>query len=64
MKLAALLVRVFRSLDAVKGGDERGAQASMQVENLALGGLPLAMMLSVQRLCDVVTDPGARRVKV
>lgn len=63
-ELAALLVRVFRSLDAVTGGDERVARAWVQAENLALGGVPLAMMSSVQGLCDVVTYLDARRAKV
>ncbi|NJM83353.1 MAG: DUF2384 domain-containing protein [Tabrizicola sp.] len=60
-ELAALVVRVFRSLDAVTGGDERVARAWLQAENLALGGCPAAMMSSVQGLCDVVTYLDARR---
>lgn len=60
-ELAALLVRVFRSLDAVTGGDERVARAWVQAENLALGGVPLAKMVSVQGLCDVVSYLDARR---
>jgi hypothetical protein len=60
-ELAALLVRVFRSLDAVTGGDERVARAWMQADNLALGAVPLVRMNSVQGLCDVVTYLDARR---
>jgi Protein of unknown function (DUF2384) len=60
-ELAALLVRVFRSLDAVTGGDERVSRAWVQAENLALGGVPLAKMVSVQGLCDVVSYLDARR---
>lgn len=60
-ELAALLVRAFRSLDAVTGGDERVSRAWVQAENLALGGVPLAMMASVQGLCDVVSYLDARR---
>ena len=60
-ELAALLIRVFRSLDAVTGGDERVARAWVQAENLALGGVPAAKMISVQGLCDVVTYLDARR---
>ncbi len=60
-ELAALLIRVFRSLDAVTGGDERVARAWVQAENLALGGVPAAKMVSVQGLCDVVTYLDARR---
>jgi Protein of unknown function (DUF2384) len=60
-ELAALLVRAFRSLDAVTGGDERVARAWVQAENLALGGVPGAMMSQVQGLCDVVAYLDARR---
>ncbi|MDX5349298.1 MAG: DUF2384 domain-containing protein [Paracoccaceae bacterium] len=60
-ELAALLVRVFRSLDAVTGGDERVARAWMQAENLALGGVPAQKITSVQGLCDVVAYLDARR---
>jgi Protein of unknown function (DUF2384) len=60
-ELSALLVRVFRSLDAVTGGDERVARAWVQADNLALGGVPAAKMVSVQGLCDVVTYLDARR---
>jgi hypothetical protein len=60
-ELAALLVRAFRSLDAVTGGDERVARAWMQAENLALGGVPVTLMASVQGLCDVVAYLDARR---
>lgn len=60
-ELAALLVRAFRSLDAVTGGDERVARVWMQAENLALGGVPAVKMASVQGLCDVVAYLDARR---
>jgi hypothetical protein len=63
-ELAALLVRVFRSLDAVTGGDERVARAWMQAENRALGGVPAQMITSVQGLCDVVAYLDARRAPV
>lgn len=60
-ELAALFVRLFRSLDAVTGGDERVARAWMQAENLALGGVPAQKITSVQGLCDVVAYLDARR---
>lgn len=60
-ELAALLVRVFRSLDAVTGGDERVARAWMVSDNLALGGIPAQKITSVQGLCDVVAYLDARR---
>lgn len=60
-ELAALLVRVFRSLDAITGGDAQVTRAWVQAENTALGGVPLVMMSSVQGLCDVVSYLDARR---
>jgi transcriptional regulator with XRE-family HTH domain len=50
-ELAALLVRVFRSLDAVTGGDETVARAWMRAQKIT----------SVQGLCDVVAYLDARR---
>lgn len=60
-ELAALFVRLFRSLDAVAGGDERVARAWVQAENLALGGVPAQLITTVQGLCDVVAYLDARR---
>ena len=39
-ELAVLLVRVFRSLDAISGGDERVARFWLFGPNTALGALP------------------------
>ena len=41
-ELAVLMVRLFRSLDAIAGGDEKVSRAWMKNENLALGGAPVA----------------------
>jgi hypothetical protein len=60
-ELAALFVRVFRSLDAITGGDERVARAWLQADNLALGGVPAQKIVSIQGLCDVVAYLDARR---
>jgi len=60
-ELAALFVRLFRSLDAVTGGDERVARAWVQAENLALGGVPAQLITTVQGLCNVVAYLDARR---
>ena len=46
-QLAALFVRLFRSLDAIVGSDDAAAQAWLRHENTALGGVPL----------DVIRDP-------
>lgn len=63
-ELAALLVRVFRSLDAIVGGDEAAAKAWITSENTALGARPIDRMVSIQGLADVVTYLDARRAPI
>ena len=63
-ELAALLVRVFRSLDAIVGGDEAAAKAWITSENTALGARPIDRMRSIQGLADVVTYLDARRAPI
>lgn len=60
-ELAALLVRAFRSLDAILGGDESVARAWLNAPNSALGTRPVERITSVQGLADVVTYLDARR---
>lgn len=60
-ELAALLVRVFRSLDAITGGDESVARAWLTAPNMALGARPAERIASAQGLVDVVTYLDARR---
>lgn len=60
-ELAAMLVRVFRSLDAITGGDEAVAKAWMRAPNLALAAAPAERMVQVQGLVDVATYLDARR---
>lgn len=63
-ELAALLVRAFRSLDAITGGDEAVARAWIAAPNLALGAPPAQRMVSVQGLMDVVTYLDTRRAPI
>lgn len=63
-QLAALLVRAFRSLDAITGGDESVARAWLAAPNLALGEPPVERITSVQGLVDVVTYLDARRAPI
>ncbi|MDQ2067536.1 DUF2384 domain-containing protein [Xinfangfangia sp. CPCC 101601] len=60
-ELAALLVRIFRSLDAITGGDEAVARRWIAAPNLALAAKPIERMLQVQGLVDVSTYLDARR---
>lgn len=63
-QLALLLVRVFRSLDAISGGDERYNREWLRAENLALGGIPLNMMKRPEGLADVLAYLDSRRAIV
>ncbi len=52
-ELAALLVRVYRSLDAVVGNDERRRMDWLVSFNDGLNGVPRELMQSVQGLVQV-----------
>jgi len=60
-ELAALLVRIFRSLDAITGGDEAVARRWLVAPNSALAARPVDRMAQVQGLVDVATYLDARR---
>jgi transcriptional regulator with XRE-family HTH domain len=60
-ELAALLVRAFRSLDAITGGDEAVARRWLAAPNTALGARPVERMAQVQGLVDVAAYLDARR---
>jgi len=53
-EIAALFVRLFRSLDALVGGDEAKARAWFESPNDHLGDVPAARVKSVEGLVDVV----------
>ena len=60
-ELALLLIRLFRSLDAIAGGDEAVAAAWLRSENAALGGTPSTLIQSVSGLVHVLGYLDARR---
>ena len=60
-ELSALLVRVFRSLDAITGGDEAVARQWLAAPNTALSARPVERMFQVQGLVDVTTYLDSRR---
>ena len=53
-ELALLFLRLFRSLDALVGGDETKARAWLHAENVHVGGVPAARIRTVEGLVDVV----------
>jgi hypothetical protein len=63
-ELAVLFVRLYRSLDAITGGDDDVARAWMRNDNTALGGVPLTLVQSVPGLVNVIAYLDARRAVV
>jgi hypothetical protein len=54
-ELAALLVRVFRSLDALVGNDDQKRVAWMRSHNAALGGMPANLVEKVEGLVNTAS---------
>ena len=60
-ELAVLFVRLYRSLDAIVGGDETVARAWLRNDNTVLGGKPIEKIQTVLGLVDAITYLDARR---
>jgi Protein of unknown function (DUF2384) len=60
-ELALLVVRAYRSLDAISGGEDTVSRAWMAAHNLALGSAPNTLITSVTGLVDVVSYLDAHR---
>jgi len=60
-ELALLFLRVFRSLDALVGGNADHAKAWLRAENRHVGGVPLRRMKKIEGLVDVVEYLDAMR---
>jgi len=63
-ELAVLFLRLFRSLDAIVGGDAAIARAWLQNDNLVLNAPPVRLITSVAGLVTVVGYLDARRALV
>lgn len=63
-ELALLFVRLFRSLDAITGGDEAVARAWLTADNTTLGAKPIELVLRVAGLTDVIAYLDARRARL
>jgi hypothetical protein len=53
-ELALLFLRLFRSLDALVGGDGEQGRAWLHADNTHLGGVPAERIRKVEGLVDVV----------
>lgn len=62
-ELAVLLLRLFRGLDAIMGGDGTALRSWMRAPNTALRDRPLALIQTVQGLVQVVQYVDARRAR-
>ncbi|HUG41090.1 MAG TPA: MbcA/ParS/Xre antitoxin family protein [Longimicrobiales bacterium] len=63
-ELALLFLRLFRSLDALVGGDEAKARAWLESENEHLGAVPAERIRRVEGLVDVVHYLDAMRGRI
>lgn len=62
-QLALILIRIYRNLDAIFGGNGKQVQDWLQSENYHLHGRPIEIMHSIQGLVSVVTYLDAIRGK-
>ncbi len=60
-ELALLVLRLYRSLDALVGGDDAKARDWLTSENTHLGGVPVERIRTVEGLVDVVQYLDAMR---
>jgi len=63
-ELAALFLRMYRSLDAIVGGDDDVASQWLKNHNVALGDKPIAMIQSASGLVDVIHYLDSRRAPI
>jgi hypothetical protein len=63
-ELAVLFIRLYRSLDAIAGGDDAVARAWIANRNTALDGAPIELIQSVSGLTNAIQYLDARRALV
>jgi hypothetical protein len=63
-ELALMFLRLFRSLDALSGGDEQTSRAWLRNDNAALGGAPVSLIESLAGMITVVGYLDAHRARV
>jgi uncharacterized protein (DUF2384 family) len=60
-EIALLFVRLYRSLDAIVGGDKASASAWLRNHNIALDAAPLDLVRTIPGLMHVIEYLDARR---
>jgi len=63
-EMALLLVRMFRSLDAIMAGDEKALRSWLASHNLALNACPLDMLTEASGLVHVVDYVDSYRARI
>lgn len=63
-ELAVLFVRLFRSLDAIVGGDAAVARSWLKNANTAFDAAPLEKILTITGLVDVIAYLDSRRALI
>jgi transcriptional regulator with XRE-family HTH domain len=63
-ELALLFIRLYRSLDAIVGGDDNVARQWMRADNTMLGGKPLNRIKTIDGLTHVLAYLDARRAPI
>jgi transcriptional regulator with XRE-family HTH domain len=63
-ELAALFIRLYRSLDTIVGGDEAVASAWLKNKNTVLRNRPIDLIQKVHGLIDVIQYLDARRAPI
>jgi uncharacterized protein (DUF2384 family) len=63
-QLGVLFVRLYRSLDALTGGDDEVSAKWLSNPNTALDGTPIELVQSVSGLVNVISYLDARRAVV
>lgn len=63
-QLAVMLIRLFRSLDAIVGGETRVLRQWLVSPNTVLGGKPIDKLETISGLTDVLAYLDARRALV
>lgn len=63
-ELASLLVRLYRSLDAIMAGDEIALRSWLQAYNTALADKPIDQIISIAGLTRTVSYVDAYRARV